>query len=112
MWMWSAVVEKSIQACQDIFLNIFLTTNLKLARVPTPSPLPIAALPSMSPVPPDPFTDDTDGFSHVEADIRRFADPPFRALTPAPAHALARRGDLRRAKGQAEPPFGKEAKTL
>jgi hypothetical protein len=65
--MWSAVVEKSIQACQDIFLNMFLTTDLKLTRVPTHSLLPIAALPSMSPIPPDPLTDDTDGFSHVEA---------------------------------------------
>ena len=37
-----------------------LTTDLKLARFPTRSPLPVAALPSMSLVPSAPFTNSTD----------------------------------------------------
>jgi len=37
-----------------------LTTDLKLAHLPTRSPRALAALPSISPIPPVRFADDTD----------------------------------------------------
>jgi hypothetical protein len=42
------------------FENLCRTADLKLARFPARSPLPVAALPSMSLIPSAPFTDATD----------------------------------------------------
>jgi hypothetical protein len=56
----TSLLAETPETCQYflIFFPIFLflDTNLKLARVPARSPLPVAALPSMSLVPPAPFT--------------------------------------------------------
>src|SRR5581483_10352 len=82
----------SFQRCQDIFRNKFLTADVKLARFPARSPLPLAALPSMSLIPSAPLKLARYTSSQPQQDnswiadhlrsvrVRTFSQPSFRVL--------------------------------
>jgi hypothetical protein len=56
------------------------TADLKLAHFPIRSPLAIAVLPSMSLIPPAPFTDNTDSALLYPRMTRTHADQPLQQI--------------------------------